>query len=224
MAVGAPDETGNLLADHGEQLGGTVQARRRTEGGFSMTELLTVVAMIGVITVITIPALVQLMPQYRIRSAASEAGSGLRMLRQRAITTRIPWRVSFDAAANQYTFSRLTSSDATRSTAANWVKIGRDGRPSTSTQWIRSSAVDLQTTTTNPFKDVDCDGYTDIIFLRDGSVATDPNGGGCGGGANLAFTTSPSVLFAVDNRFVKYNRYYLSLSKAGLLTIRPTKE
>ena len=202
-----------------------MQHRRSTEGGFSVTELLTVVAMIGVITLVTVPAFVQLMPQYRIRSAASEAGGGLRMLRQKAITTRTPWKVSFDANGNQYSYSKLSSPDATRSTAGNWEKIGRDGRPSTSIQWIRAASVDLRTTTTNPFKDVDCDGNTDIIFLRDGSVATDPNGAGCGGGAALDFTaTSPSVLFAVDNNFVKYNRYYVSLTKNGLLSIRAAKE
>jgi len=190
-----------------------------------MTELLTVVAMIGVITLVTVPAFVQLMPQYRIRSAASEAGAALRMLRQKAITTRTPWKASFDAAANQYSYSKLTSPDATRSTASNWVNIGRDGRPSASRQWIRAASVDLRTTTTNPFKDVDCDGYSDVIFLRDGSVATDPNGGGCGAGANLDFTvTSPSLLFAVDNSFVKFNRYYLALTKNGLLSIRAAKE
>src|SRR6185436_13867258 len=167
-----------------------------------MTELLTVVAMIGVITLVTVPAFVQLMPQYRIRSAASEAGAALRMLRQKAITTRTPWKASFDAAANQYSYSKLTSPDATRSTASNWVNIGRDGRPSASRQWIRAASVDLRTTTTNPFKDVGCDA-----------------------GANLDFTvTSPSLLFAVDNSFVKFNRYYIALTKNGLLSIRAAKE
>lgn len=201
-----------------------MRRRRATCRGFSITELLTVIAMIGIVALVTLPAMLQLMPQYRIRSAASDAGAGLRLLRQKAITTRTPWRVSFDAANDQYTYSKLTSPNVLRNVSTNWTKIGRDGRPSTSTQWIRFSSVDVRTNTSNAFKDVDCDGNTDVIFLRDGSVADDPNGGGCGGGANLAFTTAPSFVFAVDNRFVKYNRYTLSLTENGALTILSTKE
>jgi prepilin-type N-terminal cleavage/methylation domain-containing protein len=198
--------------------------RRAGSRGFSLTELLTVVGMIGIVAIVTVPAMVQLMPQYRIRSAASDAGAGLRLLRQKAITTRTPWRVSFDATNDRYTYSKLTSPNAVRSVSTNWTKIGRDGRPSTSVQWIRFSSVDVRTNTSNAFKDVDCDGSTDVIFLRDGSVADDPNGGGCGAGANLTFTTAPSLVFAVDNRFVKYNRYYLSLTENGALTILSAKE
>jgi prepilin-type N-terminal cleavage/methylation domain-containing protein len=208
-----------------------VQDRRSTERGFSLTELLTVVAIIGVITLVTVPAMIQLMPQYRIRSAASDAGASLRMIRQKAITTRTPWKISFDAANDRYAYYRLNAPNATRSDVGNWINMGRDTRAnptSGSVQWIRASAIDLQTSTTNPnpFKNIDCDANStvDIVFLRDGSIANDPNGGTCGAGANLLFTTQPSILFAVDNRFVKYNRYYLALSQNGTLTIRPAKE
>jgi len=201
-----------------------VRPRQSAERGFSLTELLTVVGMIGIIAVITVPAMLQLMPQYRIRSAASDAGAGLRMMRQRAITTRTPWRISWDATNDRYKYSRLLQPNLARSTAANWQNVYRDGRPSNSEQWIRGSKIDVRTATSNQFKDVDCDTYNDIIFLRDGSVADDPNGGGCGAGANLAFTTLPSVVLAVDNSFVKFNRYYLQLEKNGKLTITPAKE
>lgn len=194
--------------------------------GFSLTELLTVIGMIGIVTLVTIPALMQVMPQYRIRGAASDAGAGLRMIRQKAVTTRTPWRVSFDAANNRYAYSRLTTPNAVRATAANWVQMGNDGRPlpAGSNWWIPVNPVDLRTATTNSFKDVDCDGYVDIVFLRTGAIARDPNGGGCGAGANLAFATPPSVVFAVDTSLVKYNRYYLRLTENGVLSIVSAKE
>jgi len=201
-----------------------VQPRRSAQRGFSLTELLTVVGIIGLIAIVSVPAMMQLMPQYRIRSAASEAGAGLRMIRQKAITTRTPWRVSFDPANERYKYSRLRSPALDRSVANNWQNVYRDGRPAGTEQWIRGSAIDVRTATSNQFKDVDCDTYQDIIFLRDGSIATDPNGGGCGGGGALTFTTLPSVVFAVDNSFVRYNRYYLAFEKNGKLTVTPTKE
>lgn len=203
--------------------------RRSRQHGFSLTETLTVVAIIGVISLVTLPALVQLMPQYRIRSAASEAGSALRMIRQRAISTRTPWKVSFDPAEDRYAYYKLTSPGASRSVVTNWIPIGRDGRPTNGAvvQWITLSRVNLMTgpPNANQFKNVDCDANNtaDIVFLRDGTVATDPNGA-CAAAGALAFTIQPSVVMAVDNRFVKYNRYYLSLSQSGVLTIRPAKE
>ena len=204
-----------------------MQQRSKSERGYSLSETLTVTAIVGLIALVTVPTMLQLMPQYRIRSAASDAGAGLRMIRQKAITTRMPWRVSFDAANERYKYSRLTDANAVMATASNWVNIGRDGRPApyTNEQWIRTSSIDLRVGTSNPFKDVDCDGAVDIIFQRDGRVARNPTGAGCGGGANLAFTTPlPSVVFAVDNNFVRYNRYYLEFDNNGRLTIRPVKE
>ena len=204
-----------------------MQQRRSSERGVSLTELLTVVAIIGVIALITVPAMMQLMPQYRIRSAASDAGAGVRMIRQKAITTRVPWKISFDANNDRYKYSQLSGANAARTTAANWLNMGRDGRPTVGNgeHWIRGSSIDLRTATTNPFKDVDCDGYKDLIFLRTGEVAVDANGGGCGGGANLDFTVNlPSVVFAVDNNFVRFNRYYLQFEKNGRLEILARKE
>ena len=192
--------------------------RRSTERGFSLTELLTVVAIIGVITLVTVPAMLQLLPQYRIRSAASDAGASLRMIRQKAITTRTPWKVSFDPAQERYSFYKLETPTSARTVVGNWDMMSRDlRRKVTEAQWIRASAIDVRTNTTNAFLDVDsdADSTVDIIFLRDGSVAND---------GGLTFTTQPSVVFAVDNRFVKYNRYYLALSQNGTLTIRAAKE
>jgi prepilin-type N-terminal cleavage/methylation domain-containing protein len=205
-----------------------VQNRSHTQRGFSLTETLTVVAMVGVISLITIPAMLQLMPQYRIRSASSEAAASLRMVRQKAITTRTPWKISFDAANDRYAYYRLSSPNAARNVVTNWIIVGRDTRENPTpgiTQWIRTSAVDLRTTTTNPnpFKDVDGDANStvDVIFLRDGSVADDP---ASSGGSNLSFTTPPSIVLAVDNSFVRFNRYFIALQKNGTVVIRPLKQ
>ncbi|HJQ40597.1 MAG TPA: prepilin-type N-terminal cleavage/methylation domain-containing protein [Thermoanaerobaculia bacterium] len=202
---------------------------RRSERGFSMSELLVVVAILGLIALISVPALMQLMPQYRIRSAASELAAGMRFIRQKAMTTRIPWKVQLDATGERYAYARFTGTqvtDATLATTANWQYYGRDARttPASESYWTRFSAIDLRTDSTNPFKDVNCDGYREVIFLRDGSISTAPNGAGCGGGAALTFTTQPTVVVAVNNSFVRYNRYRLGFTANGALTITAAKE
>jgi prepilin-type N-terminal cleavage/methylation domain-containing protein len=202
---------------------------KQRERGVSLSELLVVVAILGLIALVSLPALMQLMPQYRIRSSASELAAGLRFMRQKAMTTRVPWKVQFDEPGERYAYARFTGTevtDTTLSATGNWQYVSRDGRttPASESYWTRFSAVDLRTNTSNALKDPNCDGYREVIFLRDGTVAKTPNGGGCGGGAALAFSTPPSVVVAVDNRFVKYNRYYLGFSENGVLTITPAKE
>lgn len=203
---------------------------KQRERGVSLTELLVVVAILGLIALVSVPALMQLMPQYRIRSAASEMAAGIRFLRQKAMTTRVPWKVVFDDAGERYAYARFTGNQITNVTLAdnaNWQYVGRDGRTTVAgdSYWTRFSSVDLRTNTTNPFKDLNCDGYREVVFLRDGSVANTPNGGGCGGGLDLSFLpTQPSVVVAVNNSWVKYNRYRLNFSSNGVFTIQAAKE
>jgi Tfp pilus assembly protein FimT len=190
-------------------------------------ELLVVVAMIGVILLVTMPALMQIMPQYRIRSAASEAAANISMVRQRAISTRMPWRIAMDIGGNKYHYYVLTSLGADMSVSTNWRAMKRDAMTGDQLgeEWVRPPSVDLRTTTT-PFHDVVCptDGTVDIIFLRDGMVSDKENCGGSPTTGLLDFTTDPSVVFAVDNNLIKYNRYYIAVSKNGKVTVTPTKE
>ena len=197
------------------------------ERGYSLVELLVVVAVIGVVLLVTVPALLQLLPQYRIRSAASEASASIRMIRQRAITMRTPHRVSFDFNANRYHYAVLSSPFADMGVETNWTKLSFDGRnlsQGNRLDWVNISAVQLEAGS-NTFKDVACpaDGFVDLIFTRDGSVSDSP---ACGAAstATLSFSPAPTVIFSIDSRYVRYNRYYIELAKNGRLSITPKKE
>lgn len=196
----------------------------RKEHGYSLVELLVVVAMIAAVMLVTLPALMQLMPQYRIRSAASEAAGAMRMVRQRAVTTRTPWRISIDPSLNRYRFYQLDSPYSDITDATKWVEIRRDGRTTDigKEDWFRPSAVDVQTAGTT-FNDVVCPsgGGIDLIFLRDGTVADNAP---CSGGTALTFTTDPGIIMAVDSNLVKFNRYTITVSKAGSVTVTPSKQ
>lgn len=90
------------------------------QSGYSLTELLTVVAMIGLVSLVALPALFGLFPQYRIRGAASELTSNLRMLRQKAIGTRSQWRMMIDPANDEYSLQK--------SEAGAWVAVDTKGK------------------------------------------------------------------------------------------------
>lgn len=192
-------------------------------------ELLVVVAMIGVVAMVTVPALMQVIPQYRIRSAASETAAAIRMIRQRAVTTRSPWRISFDTNINRYRYYALNKPNADMGVEANWTAMSRDGRnlPSAGNGdvWVNVTAVQLESTT-NSFKDVGCpvDGMIDLIFLRNGAVSDKP---ACGAATTAVLTfapTPPSVLFSVDSNYVRFNRYYVSVVQNGSVSVRAAKE
>ncbi|HXI03106.1 MAG TPA: prepilin-type N-terminal cleavage/methylation domain-containing protein [Candidatus Saccharimonadales bacterium] len=71
--------------------------RRRPDGGrgFTLPEILAVVALIGLIAVVAIPAFGTFVRAWRVRSAADDMLAAVRSVRQMAITTRQPLTVTF---------------------------------------------------------------------------------------------------------------------------------
>jgi Tfp pilus assembly protein FimT len=192
--------------------------------GYSLAELLTVVGIIGVVMLVSLPALFQLLPQYRIRSASTELSAALRMTRQDAIGTRRPWRVTIDGPGSRYAISMLNSPAANRTDPLNWTKIGENNRPAPSgAAWWKLLSSDIQLSTTG-FNDVDCANGTDIIFLRDGTIAPDANGTCVGSTSTIDFTTPPKIRIYYPSRWVRYNAYYIYGSAGGNLTTDQTKE
>lgn len=73
--------------------------------GFSMVELLTVVLIIGLISVIAIPQVLSGIKGYRLHSNAAALGSQLSMARFRATSQNTPYRVQIAMAAAPHSFS-----------------------------------------------------------------------------------------------------------------------
>jgi prepilin-type N-terminal cleavage/methylation domain-containing protein len=193
--------------------------------GYSLAELLTVVAIVGVVTLVTIPAFLQLMPQYRIRSASTELSAALRMTRQDAIGTRRQWRVTIDGAGKRYAISMLTTPGSDMKVSTNWTHIGENNRPVPSgAPWWKQLSSDIQLSTTG-FNDIDCANGADVIFQRDGTIAPDFNNScTAGGSALIDFSTPPKIRVYYPSQYVRYNAYYIYGSAGGNLTTDQTKE
>jgi prepilin-type N-terminal cleavage/methylation domain-containing protein len=70
--------------------------------GFSLTEVLVVVAIISIAAAIAVPNFINEMPRLRLAKAARHLLSDLQWTRQQAVVTNRPWRIIFDLNNNLY--------------------------------------------------------------------------------------------------------------------------
>ncbi|MCD4718374.1 MAG: GspH/FimT family pseudopilin [Desulfobacula sp.] len=69
---------------------------KKTNSGFTIIELMTVVVMIGILSAVAIPRFNAWLPVYRLKSAASDLQSNMQKARVQAIKTNIPVQIRFD--------------------------------------------------------------------------------------------------------------------------------
>lgn len=210
-----------------------IHSAEHRQSGSTLAELLVVVAIVGSVVLISIPAFNQIIPQYRIQTTASELASTIQLARQKAVANRAPWRVTFDLDNERFALQRMTqqpTASVPYSTAGNWRAVGRNGQPlaaGAAVQWIPTGGVDLRAGSVKPFKDIDGDGLQEIVFTHQGQVATWPASGQT---ATLTFTDAdgnpelPELVIAVDARYVNYNRYAIRANGIGKTTVVPYKE
>jgi len=185
---------------------------RKRERGYSLPELLTVVAIVGLVALVSIPAIFQLTPQYRVRSVTGEIAAVLRMARQNALSTRRAWRVTFNTTGRRYALHMVRDPTAALSSSTNWVPIGSNNRPTSAGNVWRT--IGTMTVTSSGFNDVDGGSSgIDIIFKHDGQLDT-----------SCYSTANPNVRLHVNNNLVRYNTYYLRVLPSGFVSTDQTKE
>lgn len=79
-----------------------MRIRLRDKKGFTMIELLIVIAIIGVIAAIAIPNIISWIPTIRVNSAARDLVSEMQLARMKAVSERNDYVITFDTANNQY--------------------------------------------------------------------------------------------------------------------------
>lgn len=79
--------------------------RRQRESGFSVTEMLVVLALMGIFITFAGPAFTQSYRAYKVRSAAQELVLALRAARQVAVSTRAASSLVVNTASRNYSWT-----------------------------------------------------------------------------------------------------------------------
>jgi len=78
------------------------------DSGFTMIELIVVIACIAVLTAVAVPSVSAWLPRYRLQSAANEVLSDMQFARMAAIKNSQDCEMNFTASSNQYTVSSVS--------------------------------------------------------------------------------------------------------------------
>ena len=90
--------------------------RSRAQAGYTLTELMIVVSIIGIMAAISIPSFIKIMPRFKLNNNVMILSNEIALARVRAISKSTDFRVVFDLADDSYTAYRFT--------AGAWQSLG----------------------------------------------------------------------------------------------------
>lgn len=194
--------------------------------GFSLVELMVVIAILAILAVVTAPGLDKFIPKYRVEGAAKVLATEMQLVRMRAISKNLRHRVTFNEAAQTMTVAiQTTDANGTVPDATAFelpyqtIQLGLNGRDHTHVTLGRNATVnnngatdpdvltknDLAGDTPYTFP-VDADGNSSLTFLPNGR--TDNSG---------FFFLTPTRYFGETDDSVDWSIRAVEVIRAGMI-------
>lgn len=174
--------------------------------GYSLIEALVVVAIIGLVSVVTIPNFIQYMRSAKLKNASRQFAIDLRETRQRAVTLYHPTKIGFKAGTglNQY-FVADGAFDGAAAGGIAWTTVGSF---SSFEETVYFSATTLS-------DGADDDDFIDIVFLPNGKIVN----GTTSSGASVALPTAATITIKSSDEIPK-DSYLVELHSTGKVRLK----
>jgi len=172
-----------------------MRKKRKNISGFTLIELMIVVGMIGILTAIAVPSILNWLPNMRIKAAARDVYSSMQQARMMAAKTNNPTAITFDTANNRYVICNQWDSAAgnctgsTRSVMFNNYKSGIGYGHGNSTKQANSTGAAW------PLAPDD-----DVSYIAPGNVVVFNSRGLCSGGYVYLDHKDQTTTYAVGSQ------------------------
>jgi prepilin-type N-terminal cleavage/methylation domain-containing protein len=190
-----------------------MQHRRNADAGYSLSEILVVVAIIGILSLITVPAFMNFQRAGVFKSAMRTVSTDLRSARANAIKTSSDIRVEFTTGSegpNTKQYRAYSSTDG-----VTWTPISP--RQAFTSAIDDGTGIDMIKRLEGPvwleryenLDDIGADGKADIVFRPDGTANV------------LGTATNGRIVLATSWANIFSNRYNIYVTKAGQIKALP---